>query len=84
MDVFKNRIGGARKTKHRPKVCLALIQAARQYRVALEGADAARRHLVELAECRAADRHSALAALHHLAADFKLPEFAMEDFEAGG
>lgn len=82
MDAFKNRIKGIRKANHRPKVCLALIQAARQYCTALEVAEAARKHLVELAERHSADRDSALAALHYLADDFKLPEFAMKEFDA--
>jgi hypothetical protein len=69
-------------SKHRPKVCLVAIKAARQYREALDAAAATRRALIETAVQRAADRRSALAVLNHLADSFQLPPFTLKELVA--
>ena len=70
-------------SKHRPKVCLVAIKAARQYREVLDAAGESRRALVATAVERAADSRAALAALNHLADSFNLPPFTKDDLSDG-
>jgi hypothetical protein len=79
---FRDRMAETGTSKHRPKVCLVAIKAARQYRAALDAAAAARQELIETAVQRAADRRSALDALNHLADSFRLPAFTLEEVDA--
>jgi hypothetical protein len=72
---YRDRMADTGTSKHRPKVCLVAIKAARQYREVLDAADAARRQLVAEAVRRAPDRKAALAVLNHLADSFRLPAF---------
>jgi hypothetical protein len=72
---YRDRMADTGTSKHRPKVCLVAIKAARQYREMLDAADAARRQLVAEAVRRAPDRKAALAVLNHLADSFRLPAF---------
>jgi hypothetical protein len=70
-------------SKHRPKVCLAAIQAARRYRAALDAADEARQAMAAMAVDRAADAAAALAVLNHLADSFGFQPFTAEEVEEG-
>jgi hypothetical protein len=79
---YRDRMADTGTSKHRPKVCLVAIKAARQYREALDAAAAARRGLVSAAVKRAADRRSALDVLNHLADSFGLPAFTLADVTA--
>jgi len=76
---YRDRMSDTAVCKHRPKVCLVAIKAARHYQEALTAAAAARGELVEVAVRRGADRRAALAALNHLADSFGLPEFTGEE-----
>jgi hypothetical protein len=76
---YRDRMAETGTCRHRPKICLTAIKAARAYQEALAAAAAARAELVELAVTKAADRRSALAALNHLADSFKLPPFTVRE-----
>jgi hypothetical protein len=76
---LRDRMGSAAGSKHRPKVGLAAIQAARRYKAALDAAAQARQELVAAAVGRAPDSQEALAALYHLADCFGLPRFRADD-----
>ncbi len=79
---YRDRMTETTRSKHRPKVCLDAIKAARHYQELLLAAAAARGHLVELAIRRGADRRAALGALNHLADSFGLPVFTIEEVDA--
>lgn len=79
---YRDRMTDTAPSKHRPKVCLGAIKAARHYQEVLAAAEAARGDLVELAVRRGADRRAALAALNHLADSFGLPAFTLKDVAA--
>jgi hypothetical protein len=81
---YRDRMAETGCSKHRPKICLGAIKAARHYQEMLAALGAARADLVELAVRRAADQRSALAALNHLADSFGLPAFNMTDIAATG
>jgi hypothetical protein len=80
---FRNRMTETGMSRHRPKVCLVAIKAARQYREALDAANEARRALIAATVRRAPDARAALAALNHLADSFQLPLFADEELLDG-
>jgi hypothetical protein len=73
---FRDRMAETGASRHRPKVCLVAIKAARNYREALDAAAEARRALIEATVHRAPDDRAALAVLNHLADSFQLPPFA--------
>ena len=79
---YRDRMAETGHSKHRPKVCLEAIKAARRYEQSLLAAEAARVELVELAVRRAADRRAALAALNHLADSFGIPHFTFQEVAA--
>jgi hypothetical protein len=79
---YRDRMSDTACSKHRPKVCLDAIKAARHYQEALAATAVARGELVEIAVRRGADRRAALAALNHLADSFRLPEFTREEVAA--
>ena len=70
---FHDRMADTGCSRHRPKVCLSAIKAARRYQEAVAAAEAARVDLVEVAVRKGADKWAALAALNHLADSFGLP-----------
>jgi hypothetical protein len=76
---FRDRMTETGTSKHRPKVCLVAIKAARHYREAMDAAAAARGALVAVAVRRAPDRRAALATLNHLADSFGLPTFTLKE-----
>ena len=79
---FHDRMAETGCSKHRPKVCLGAIKAARRYQEALAAADAVRGDLVAVAVKKGADRWAALAALNHLADSFGLPSFSFAEVAA--
>jgi hypothetical protein len=79
---YRDRMTDTAQSKHRPKVCLGAIKAARLYQEALLAAALARGDLIELAVRRGADRRAALAALNHLADSFGLPPFTTAEVAA--
>jgi hypothetical protein len=79
---YRDRMTDTAPCKHRPKVCLVAIKAARHYQEALAAAALARAELVEIAVRRGADGRAALAALNHLADSFGLPHFTSEEVAA--
>jgi hypothetical protein len=81
---YRDRMADTGASKHRPKVCLAAIKAARQYREALDATAATRRSLITLAVTKAADRRAALDVLNHLADSFGLPVFNLAEVTADG
>jgi hypothetical protein len=79
---FHDRMSETGCSRHRPKISLGAIKAARRYHEALAAADAARAELVAVAVRKAPDRWSALAALNHLADSFVLPIFQFGEVAA--
>jgi hypothetical protein len=64
----------------RPKFGLAVLNAARKYRSAMDAASVdQRRALVEIMLHRAGDPKLALDALNHLAEEFGFPKFTPAD-----
>ena len=70
---YLDRMAETGHCKHRPKICLGAIQAARMYHDTLAAAAAARSELIEVAVRKSPDRRTALVVLNHLAESFGLP-----------
>jgi hypothetical protein len=79
---FHDRMAETGCSKHRPKISLGAIKAARRYHEALAAAEAARAELVAVAVRKAPDHWAALAALNHLADSFILPPFQIGEVAA--
>jgi hypothetical protein len=79
---FHDRMSDTGCSKHRPKISLGAIKAARRYSEALAAADAARADMIAVAVRKAPDRWAALAALNHLADSFVLPPFTVAEVAA--
>lgn len=70
-----------RPARQKPKLGLAVLKAARQYREALDSAASARRDLIAAAAVRCSDEVAALDALNHLAETFGTPGFGRDELE---
>ena len=79
---YRDRMTDTGHSKHRPKICLGAIKAARSYQESLVAAEAARGELIKLALSRGADRRAALVALNHLADSFNLPAFTLKEISS--
>ncbi|HEX4589558.1 MAG TPA: hypothetical protein VH120_06495 [Gemmataceae bacterium] len=79
---FNDRMAETGCSKHRPKVCLSAIKAARRYHEAMAQAEADRVRLIDVAIRKAPDRWAALGALNHLADSFGLPPFTFAEVAA--
>jgi hypothetical protein len=79
---YLDRMAETGHSKHRPKITLRSIEAARLYHDALAAAEAARGRLVQVAVGKAPDRRAALTVLNHLAESFGFPGFTAREVAA--
>jgi hypothetical protein len=79
---YLDRMAETGHSKHRPKITLGAIQAARLYHDALAAAATARGKLVEVAVVKTPDRRTALTVLNHLAESFGFAAFTAREVAA--